>query len=51
MYMYEKSYNVKKGAGNDKSTVYSVQNGPNTGKDQSKSNLKKDVGYTLTTTP
>ena len=51
-YMYEKSFNVKKGAGGDKSTIYWVQNGGQTsGPDASRNNFKKDAGYTLTTTP
>jgi hypothetical protein len=51
-YMYEKAYNVRKGAGADKSTIYSVQNGASAGgKDSSRNNFKKDSGYTLTTTP
>lgn len=53
-FMYEKSFNVKKGAtGADKSTIYWVQNGANTGQsqDSSRNNHKKDAGYTLTTTP
>lgn len=51
-FMYEKSFNVKKGAGGDKSTIYWVQNGAQTsGQESARNNFKKDAGYTLTTTP
>lgn len=50
--MYEKSFNVRKGNA-DKSAIYWVQNGAQAnGPDSAKrNNLKKDAGYTLTSTP